>query len=146
MKIDPEMKGWVTTIAWIAAPITTALFAASMVQGIIALNNPDYIPQGWQAMLIMDAVLLVSMVISTWLGFILPAIEIMILILHIIGFFAVFIPMAYLGPRGNEKIVFTTFYNFGGWPTQGLAFFVGLQGFAAAFLGKISTFRKDLLD
>lgn len=55
--------------------------------------------------------------------------------LHIIGFFALLIPLVFLGPRGNTNEIFTTFLNGGVWPTQGLSFFIGLAGNAVAFQG-----------
>jgi choline transport protein len=84
----------------------------------------------------MWAILLLCMVVNTWLGFVLPAIEVVILILHVLGFFAVLIPLVSLGPRGDAHYIFTTFYNFGGWHDRTLATFIGLKGVVGAFLGR----------
>ena len=59
----------------------------------------------------------------------------MILILHIVGFFAILIPLTYLAPHANAHDVFATFINVGGWDTQAYSFFVGLVGSAFAFVG-----------
>jgi hypothetical protein len=46
------------------------------------------------------------------------------------------VPLVYLTPIHNSaKQIFTTFHNEGAWNTQTLAFFVGLQGNALAFVG-----------
>ena len=75
------------------------------------------------------------MVINTFLSGILPAIEVVILILHVLSFFAILIPLVYLAPSHNSaKDVFTTWIN-SGWPTQALSFFIGIQGNALAFVG-----------
>lgn len=68
-------------------------------------------------------------------GWLLPKFEGGLLILHILGFFAVLIPLLTLGPKGDTKEVFTTFYNLGEWPTQGLSFCIGIMGSVFAFVG-----------
>jgi len=45
------------------------------------------------------------------------------------------IPLVVLGPHGNSADVFKLFLNGGGWPTQGISFFVGLLGNVFAFFG-----------
>jgi hypothetical protein len=59
----------------------------------------------------------------------------MILCLHILGFFAILIPLVYLAPHGTAKDVFATFINGGGWSTNGVSFFVGLITSVFSFLG-----------
>ena len=83
----------------------------------------------------MWAVLVLVLFFNTALSRTLPAIEVCILMIHIFGFFAIFITILYLAPKASAESVFTTFKNQGGWPTQGLSFFVGLSGNAAAFVG-----------
>lgn len=73
----------------------------------------------------------VNTVISTWL----PMFEAMILILHILGFFAIIIPLTVLGPHAPPSQVFQLFINSGDWPTMGLSWFVGLLGNVYAFFG-----------
>ena len=57
------------------------------------------------------------------------------MVLHILGFFAILIPLLVLGPQGNAKEIFTTFMNLGGWQTQGLSFCIGIMGSVFAFVG-----------
>jgi len=98
-------------------------------------NNPSYVPQNWHETLLFWAILMVSVTINTIFSGALPIIEVMILILHVFGFFATIIPLVWLAPHGSAADVFTTFTNGGGWSTQALSFFVGLQGNANAFVG-----------
>lgn len=100
------------------------------------MNVPEYDPKGWHVTFIMWGILLICTVLNTWLGMILPVIEVFILIVHVLGFFAVLIPLVYLGPRADPRSVFTLTFNFGGWHDITLATFVGLKGTVAAFLGK----------
>lgn len=57
------------------------------------------------------------------------------MIIHILGFFAILIPLTYMADHGNSKEVFTQFLNLGGFPSQGLSFFVGIAGCIFAFAG-----------
>ena len=58
-----------------------------------------------------------------------------ILVLHIVGFFAIIIPLWVLAPRNSAKMVFTEFQNLGGWSSQGLSFMVGLLSPIYTLLG-----------
>lgn len=71
--------------------------------------------------------------------------EVVVLIVHVLGFFGILVPMVYLsGNYNSAKVIFTTFNNSGKWPTQALAFFVGLQGNALAFVGTDSVVHVSI--
>jgi L-asparagine transporter-like permease len=80
---------------------------------------------------------LIAVFINTVVSSMLPKLEGMILILHIIGFFAVLITLVTFGAHGDAKSVFLEFRNEGMWPTQGLSWFVGLLGCVFSFAGKL---------
>ena len=61
-------------------------------------------------------------------------IEGIILILHIAGFFAVFIPMWVLAPRSKPDVL-TTFIDNGGWGNLGLSAMIALQGPLSSLIG-----------
>ena len=82
----------------------------------------------------MWAVLFLAVFINSVTSQVLAKFEGVILILHLFGFFAVLIPLVYLGPLGNASI-FTTFINEGAWPTQALSFFVGLPAAIYSLIG-----------
>lgn len=101
-------------------------------------NNQDYQPAGWQGTLLFWAVLLLCVAINTFLGSVFPVLEVLILILHVLAFFAIIIPLVYFAPQRNTaSSVFTTFLNNGAWKTQALSFFIGLNGNAVAFIGPL---------
>ena len=108
-----------------------------MIQALIILNHPNYAPTRWQGTLIFYAVIAFIVFINTYLARWLPKIEGMILCVHILGFFAILIPLVYLAPHGSAKDVFATFINGGGWSSNGLSFFVGLITSVFSFLGNI---------
>ena len=130
--------GWLTVCGWQAAVVSCAYISGTMIQGLIILNNADYIPKLWHGALLGWLVLLVAIFFNTIVARALPTIEAIILIVHILGFFAVLIPLVYMAPHGDASSVFATWLNEGGWSTQGLSFFVGLTGTVFSFLGKSS--------
>ena len=72
-------------------------------------------------------------------------------ILHILGFFALLLPLMFYGPHQQAAEVFSTFVNGGGWPTQGLSYMIGLVGSVFAFgdMSDVSSFYnndKPLID
>lgn len=121
-------------VGWIAGTTATAFFVSSLIQGLLVLNI-DYEPIGWHGTLLFWAVLLLCVFMNTILSKALPAIEVAVLILHILGFFAILVPLTWLAPKASASDVFTTFQNAGGWSTQALSFFIGLNGNAVAFVG-----------
>ena len=76
-----------------------------------------------------------SLSINTLVSTVLAKIETLILILHIAGFLAILVPLVYLAPHSSPQEVFGVFVNAGGWPTQGVSFFVGIVGIVFAFVG-----------
>lgn len=63
-----------------------------IIQGLIALNNPDYGFDRWHATLLTIAIMAFAILFNTVLAVRLPLVEGIILILHLAGFFGVFIP------------------------------------------------------
>jgi len=129
------ITGWLTVIGWQAGQASVAFISAQMIQGMIVLNHPDYTPTRWQGTLIFYGVIAFIVFINTYLARWLPKIGGLVLCVHILGFFAILIPLVYLAPHGSAHEVFTTFINGGGWATNGLSFFVGLTTSVFSFLG-----------
>ena len=107
-----------------------------MIQGLIILNHPDYIPHPVHGTLLSWAVVLVAVLVNTVISSQLPKIEGMILVVHVLGFFGIIVPMIYLSPHASASEVFGTFVNGGNWSTQGLSFCIGMTGMVASFVGK----------
>lgn len=107
-----------------------------MIQGLLVLNHPSYDFQRWHGTLLFYAVLGFALLLNTFCGWLLPQIETLMLLFHILGFFAILTPLVYLAPHQSASEVFTRFQNLGGWSTDGLSFFVGIITCASAFPGK----------
>ncbi|PSN69517.1 amino acid transporter [Corynespora cassiicola Philippines] len=130
------MTGWLTVIGWIAALTSVSFFVADLTLQLANLNGAEFIREGWHGTLLLWASLLLCVFVNIFVSGALPSIEVVVLILHILGFFGILIPLVYLSPAHNSaKEVFTNFYNGGSWDSRTLAFFVGLQGNALAFVG-----------
>jgi choline transport protein len=123
-----------TFAGWQAVTASAAYLIGTLLQGVIIMTNPDYVPQPWQAMLFFWAVLAFAVFINTVASKALANFEGLILVLHILGFFAILIPLTYLAPHGDAS-VFTMFINGGEWSTQGLSFMVGLPASVFSLIG-----------
>jgi choline transport protein len=127
--------GWMNVVGWQSAVAGVGFLNASLIQGISALNSTSYSPEPWQATLMFWAVVLVAVFVNTVVSSLLPKVEGLVLILHVLGFFAILIPLVSMGPRGDATDVFTVFVNGGAWPTTGVSFMVGLVATTWNFLG-----------
>jgi choline transport protein len=59
----------------------------------------------------------------------------MILILHILGFFAVIIPLWVMAPRRSTDDALFNFVNAGGWSSTGLSAMIGLLAPMSVLVG-----------
>lgn len=130
------ITGWLAVAGWQGSVASSAFLTGTMIQSMIVMNNLDtYIPQPYQGTLLFWAIMLFAVLINAVVSSALPKFEGLILILHVLGFFAILIPMVTLGYHGDAHQVFTEFNNGGMWPTTGLSFMVGLIGNVFAFVG-----------
>ncbi|CRG91109.1 Choline transport protein [Talaromyces islandicus] len=135
-KFSSYVTGWLTVVGWQATFATACFLSGTMIQGLITLSNADYVPHPWHSTLLYWSVVAFGVVVNTVGGSsLLAKFEGLILVLHVIGFFAVLIPLVYMADHGSAKDVFATWANEGGWETQGVSFFVGLIGIVFAFAG-----------
>ena len=123
------MSGWQAFLA------SDGYLNGLLIQGLIVLAYPGYDFKVWHGVMLYWAIIAFCVFINTRVSSLLPKFEGLILILHVLGFFAILFPLVILGPHENPKEVFTTFINSGNWPTAGLSFMVGLLGNVFAFFG-----------
>lgn len=135
------ITGWLTVGGWQGSVSSSALLTGNMILGMAALNHDSFMPELWHGTLLFWAVFVFAVFINTLVSSALPKFEGLILILHILGFFAILIPLVVLGPHGDTKEVFGTWVNNGGWKTQGVSFMIGMMGNAFAFVGTDAAFH-----
>ncbi|KAL4888025.1 amino acid permease-domain-containing protein [Aspergillus ambiguus] len=129
------ITGWLCAMGWQCAIVSIAFLVGTIIQGLIVLNHASYEFQTWHGTLLVIAITTFSILFNTFLAKNLPMVEALILILHVVGLFAIIIPLWVLSPRNNPKAVFTEFYNGGGWNSDGTATLVGLSTTITAMIG-----------
>ncbi|KAK7985219.1 hypothetical protein PG996_005540 [Apiospora saccharicola] len=131
------ITGWLALIGWQAALASAGLLAGTQIQSIVSLTHPEYRESAttWQSTLILWAVLALITIINVAFTTLFAKFESLSFILHILGFFGVIFPLAFLSEHANAKDVFDSFTNLGGWETQGLSFCIGIMGNVFAFVG-----------
>jgi choline transport protein len=141
-KILSYVVGWLCVLGWQTGAASSAFLAGIEVQSLIVLNHPSYDAKPWHGTLIVIAIAAVCGLFNTLLARKLPLVEGTVLILHILGFFAILVPLVVLAPRSSVKEVFFTFNNgvtdpTGNrpWSSTGVACLVGIIGPTVSLLG-----------
>ena len=130
------MKGWVLATGWQGSIVGISFVAGTSVQGLIALNHDSYVPQRWHGTLLIIAAVTAAIVFNTIAAKKLPLVETLVLILHILGVFAIVIPLLAMAPEKNDaRFALLTFYNGGNWITVGLSTMIGLLTPLSSMLG-----------
>jgi len=129
------MTGWLCATGWQCAIVAIAFLAGTIIQGLIVLNNANYGFERWQGTLLVIAITVFSILFNTFLAKRLPLIEVLILILHVVGFLIIIIPLWVLSPHNSVTAVFTEFNNGGGWNSNGTATLVGFSTTITALVG-----------
>lgn len=122
-------------LGWQAGVAINAYLAGAEIQGLIILNNPEYVPKNWHGTLLLIAVALLAVLFNTVLVKQLPVIENVILVLHIAGFFAILIPLWVTSEHKPASEVFFNFQDNGDWGSIAGACFLGLLSPVFSFIG-----------
>lgn len=108
-----------------------------MIQSIISLNDPTYVPQRWHGTLIYWAVLLVALLVNTLGIRMLAALQEATMALHVLLFLILLIACAVVSPvKNSAEFVFTEFINASGWESDGVAWCIGLLSSCYVLVGK----------
>ncbi|KAK2616281.1 hypothetical protein QQS21_000715 [Conoideocrella luteorostrata] len=135
------LTGWMTLGGWQGTSVSAGFLTGTMLQGLIHFLVPSYDAQKYQGTLMLWLCVIVAVLINTVVSSMLPKLEGMILVCHILGFFAILITLVTFGAHGDAEHVFLEFRNGGEWPTQTLSWFVGLLGVVFAFAGVDCSFH-----
>jgi len=137
-----EDIGWLSIAVWQSMVVMSGVLCATLIQGLLVLNYPEHVSlRGWHGTLLIWSAVILAFFVNSTLGRWLPKIEGFILYLHLLGFFAIIIPLLYLAKRVTAKEVFTHWNNNGGWPSIGLSFLVGMITNIGPFIGEHQTFK-----
>ncbi|KAF2275264.1 amino acid transporter [Westerdykella ornata] len=129
--------GWLCVLGWQVGNTAIAFLSSQQIQGLMILNNEDYVPQRWHLTLLVIALVTFCQLFNTFFAHKLPFVEGMVLILHLFGFFGILIPLWVLGKRtrSEARTVFTTFTDGGGWGNMGLSCLIGMLSPIFSFIG-----------
>ncbi|THX46966.1 amino acid transporter [Aureobasidium pullulans] len=133
------VEGWFATIGWQGAAASNPLVLAQHVEALIAFQDPTFEIQGWMTSLLMIAFAAAATVVNIHGIRFLSSLEAVMLALHVVGFFAVLIPLWLVGERSSTQDVFYTFEDNAGWGSVGTACLVGLLGPIMTLIGGDST-------
>jgi choline transport protein len=114
-------------LGWQAGVAGTAFLCGTQIQGMIALNNPNYGFQAYHGTLLTIAVAAVVCLFNIFLAKRLPIIESVILVGHVFGFVAIITVLWVMGPISDPHTTFTTFNDGGGWGNKGLSALAGIM-------------------
>ena len=109
-----------TVIAWQALSASSHFLSGTLIQALLVVSYPDRNFASWQGTLLAWAVVAFSMTINTVARKLLPRLEGLILVVHILGCFGVFVPVLVLSNHQSTADVWLHFINNGGWATQGM--------------------------
>lgn len=104
-----------STLGWIASVAGSVFVLTTQIETMVAITRSEYVMENWQYVLVMIAIVGITIVFNTWCADLLPAVETVSLVGHIIGFFVVLIPLWVLCPRNSPSEAFTSFTWSGGW-------------------------------
>ncbi|KAJ5156423.1 hypothetical protein N7492_009226 [Penicillium capsulatum] len=134
-KFVSYITAWFAVCGWQCAFAACAFLCGTMIQGAAIMGNAHYPALPWQGTLIVWLALCFALVVNVAGGKLLPRMEAIILVVHILGFFGIVIPLTYMADHRDSHFVFLDFENNGKFATQGLSWFVGMTNCAFAFGG-----------
>ncbi|OQO11391.1 hypothetical protein B0A48_05647 [Cryoendolithus antarcticus] len=130
------MQGWLTVFGWLALVAVPPYFSATLIEGLVILNYPDWVPKQWHGTLLMWASMVAPVVLNMYGRWIIPPLEIIGMVLHLLLLPIFIIVMVCLAPRSSPSFVFTTFVgDQSGYTNNGVMFSLGLLTAAYAMVG-----------
>lgn len=117
----------VQVFAWIATCSQIVFLEGTIIQGLIILDDSTYIYRRWHGTLLAWAALVVPVLCNIFARRILPTLEIIGGIGHVVFFIAIVATLAVLSPRSSADFVFrTTVTGLSGWKSPGIQWCIGL--------------------
>lgn len=108
-----------------------------MIQGLVILNYPDYVPERWHLTLIILAMLTVEGLMNMYTFKLIPWIELLAGILHVVLFIVFVVVLVALAPRHTADYVFLKDAGgASGWTNNFVSWNIGLVTPTWGFVGK----------
>jgi hypothetical protein len=126
-------------MSWQAGTASGAFVVGTIIQMLIALNQPSYLPEGWQGTLVVIGIALLVANINIWCVKALPFTQNVLFAVHAFGFTAIVIILWVVARVQSPKNVFTLFENNGQWSSMGLSLMVGQINSVYFMIGAFAT-------
>lgn len=139
-KILSYMSGWLSTLAWQSFVAVDSFLIGEIILGLIAINDQSFVPQRWQATLLIIAAVLAVAAFNFFAGKRLGDAENLFFAFHLLAFLPVIVTLLAMTPeKQSAKAVFTQFTDNGaGWNSMGLTVMVGQVSCIFVVLGRSS--------
>ncbi|KAK6430490.1 hypothetical protein LTR95_013356 [Oleoguttula sp. CCFEE 5521] len=129
------MQGWITWFAWVSTLAGVANTSAYMLQSLVVANYPNYVPEAYHVTLIIFALLIVEGLMNMYTWVLIPWIELLAGVLHILLFVIFVVVLVTLAPRHSADFVFTQQASNTGWSNAFISFNLGLMTPTWGFVG-----------
>lgn len=100
------IQGWITWFSWISLLCSVVNTAANITTALVSISYPDWVVQGWHTLLIMYAYLIVFGAMNMYLFWIIPWVEFLAGILHVVLWIVFVTVLLTLSPRHTTDFVF----------------------------------------
>ena len=132
-----------TWFAWVSLLAGVANTTATIIQGLAELNYPNYVPERWHLTLIIVAMLVVEALMNMYTFWLIPWIELLAGILHVILFIIFVVVLVTLAPRHNAKFVFFDRASASGWDNSFVSWNLGLLTPTWGFVGEFDLLQHS---
>ena len=129
--------GWVTWFAWVSLLAGVSNTAAALIQELLELNYPSYVPQRWHITFIIIAMLIVESLMNMYTFWVIPWIELLAGILHGVLFIIFVVVLVTLAPRHSANFVFFGRSTASGWDNSYVGWNLGLLTPTWSFVGAL---------
>jgi choline transport protein len=129
------MQGWVTWFAWVSALAGSTSSEANILLGLVGTNFPDYEYKSWHVTLLIMAQLILVGLINMYAFRIIPWLELVAGVMHVILWVIFVIVLVTLAPRHNADFVFFERSVSSGWDNSFVSWNLGLLVPAWGFIG-----------
>ena len=121
------LQGWITVFAWIATCAQPAFLLGTTIQGLMVLNDDTYVYERWHGTLLAWALFAIPVAVNIFARRVLPGLEIIGVITHLVFFLVWVITLAVMAPKSTPGFVFgTNIFGLSGWSNEGVQWCVGL--------------------
>ncbi|KAI7216311.1 amino acid transporter-like protein [Hortaea werneckii] len=127
--------GWLISLGWQTFLCGVSFQVASLVLGLAVLGNADYDMQPWHTTLLTIGIASSCSLFNVSFADRLPLVETVMLVLHVLGVFAICIPLWILAPKSSASETIVNFTSKGGWQDLRLASTIGVVPMIGMLIG-----------